>query len=302
MTGKVTSMQEAISKFVKEGDTVFLSGAQHGEPSAAMHEIARQRIGHLTTISVLTQGNSIFLYDGLVDRIITGYYPQDEKSIYPLARARAMGKFPVFEESSHFAICLALMAGQMNVPFLPTPILLGSDMMNYNSANLKTVKCPFTGQTLAAVKAVQPDVAIIHCQRADAEGNAQKWGSLGVDAEGVGASKKVIVTTEEIVESDVIRRHPNMTIVPGFRVSAVVQQRYGAYPMHLAGCYNNDFRTFMMEMRGKENFETYMEEMVHGVSNWDEYIEKMKQKKGASYFDNLKIKNPLYSEPIVTGY
>lgn len=302
MSGKVMSMQEAISKFVKEGDTVFFAGAQHGEASAAIHEIARQRIGHLTTISVLTQVYNILLYDGLVDRIKTGYFHQEEKTVYPLARARGLGKRPVVEESSHFAICLALMAGQMNIPFIPTPILLGSDMMKYNSANLSTVECPFTGQTLAAVKAVQPDVAILHCQRADAEGNAQKWGSLGVDAEGIGASKRVVVTTEEIVDSDVIRRHPNATIVPGFRVSAVVHQPWGAYPLHLAGCYNNDFRTFMMEMRGKESYEAYMQDFVHSVSNWDEYMEKMKQRKGADYFENLKIKNPLYSEPIVTGY
>jgi glutaconate CoA-transferase subunit A len=300
MSSKVMTMKEAISTFVKEGDTLFVAGAQHGEPTAAVHEIARQKIKHLTFIGVLTQAHGVMLYDGLVDRIITGYFHQ---TIYPIAHAReVLDHTPVIEESSHFAINVMLMAGQMNVPFLPARNLLGSDMMVYNSDNLKTVQCPFTGQTLAAIKAVQPDVAIIHCQRADAEGNAQKWGSLGVDAEGVGASRKVIVTAEEIVDPDVIRRHPNATIVPGFRASAVVHQPWGAYPMHLAGFYNNDFRTFMERTRDREAFDAYMRDLVHGVADWDEYLEKTKQAKGADYFENMRIKNPLYSDPIVTGY
>jgi glutaconate CoA-transferase subunit A len=295
------SMRDAISSIVKPGQTLFLSGAQHGEVSAAVQEIVRQRIGNLTVIAVLAGQLGYLVAEGLVDHVITGYFGQDEAASPALARARKIGKYPRIQETSHFGICLSLLAGQMNVPFIPSRILLGSDMMKYND-DITTMRCPFTDQEVSAIKAVQPDVAIFHCQRADAEGNAQKWGSVGVDVEGIGASKQVIVTTEEIVEPDVIRRHPNLTIVPGFRVSAVVHAPFGSYPVHLAGCYTQD-RSLMMENRTLEAYEAYLREFVHGTASWEEYLEKRKKAKGdESYFEKLRIKNPLYSEPIVTGY
>ena len=298
---KVMTMKEAISKFVHSGDTLFIAGAQHGEPSAAIHEIIRQRIDHLTVIACLVTTTSFLIGEGLVDKMITGYFHQDEKRSYAIAKAKANNKLPVFEESSHFGIALALHAGQMGIPFIPTKCLVGSDMLKYNE-NLKSIKCPFTGVNIGAVRAVAPDVGIIHVQRADAEGNAQKWGSLGVDQEGINASKTVIVTTENIVDSDVIRRDPNRTIIPGFRVNAVVEQPWGAYPMHLAGYYDGDMFGFMMEGRGQEGYEAYMERTVYNVSNWDEYIKLRRESKGDEYFENLEIKNPIMSEPITTGY
>ncbi len=295
------TMKEAISKFVHSGDTLFIAGAQHGEPSSAVHEIIRQRIDHLTLISALMSTASFLVGEGLLDKMITGYMHQDDKRSYAIAKAKANNSLPVFEESSHFGIALALHAGQMGIPFMPTKCLVGSDMLKYNE-NLKTIKCPFTGVNLCAVRAVVPDVGIIHSQRADAEGNAHRWGSLGVDQEGINASKVVIVTTEKIVDSAIIRRDPNRTIIPGFRVSAVVEQPWGAYPMHLAGCYNGDMFGFMMESGRKEGYEAYMEKYVYGVSDWDEYLKVRREIKGDEYFEKLKIKKPLVSEPIITGY
>ena len=298
---KVMTMKEAISKFVHSGDTLFIAGAQHGEPSAAVHEIIRQRIDHLTLISALMSTASFLVGEGLLDKMITGYMHQDDKRSYAIAKAQANNRLPVFEESSHFGIALALHAGQMGIPFMPTKGLVGSDMLKYNE-NLKSIKCPFTGVNLCAVRAVVPDVGIIHTQRADAEGNAHRWGSLGVDQEGINASKVVIVTTEKIVDSNIIRRDPNRTIIPGFRVSAVVEQPWGAYPMHLAGCYNGDMFGFMMESGRKEGYETYMEKYVYGVNDWNEYIKISREIKGDEYFEKLKIQKPVMSEPIITGY
>jgi glutaconate CoA-transferase subunit A len=233
--------------------------------------------------------------------MITGFFVRDEKRSYALARAGSMSKLPLFEETSHFGVCLALLAGQMGIPFMPARCLAGSDLMRYNS-EITMTECPFTGEALGAVRAVVPDVGIIHVQRADADGNAQKWGSLGVDREGINASEKVIVITEKIVDSGVIRKNPNLTIIPGFRVKAVVEQPWGAYPIHLAGCYNGDLWGFMADTRGKENFEAYLEGFVFGVKDWGEYMEKRKAVKGNDYFDKLKIRNPISSEPIITGY
>jgi glutaconate CoA-transferase subunit A len=296
---KVMTMKEAISGFVKSGDILFISGMQHGEPSAAIHEIVRQKIDHLTLVSALVATANLLIGEGLLDKMVTGYANQDVRS-YVLARAKAMNRLPVFEEYSHFGISLALVAGQMGIPFIPTKSQIGSDMPKYNK-NITSMQCPFTGDTIGAVRAIVPDVGIIHVQRADAEGNAQKWGTMGVDVEGINASKRVIVTTEKIVDADVIRRDPNRTIIPGFRVSAVVEQPFGAHPMHLAGCYSGDMWGYYFDTGPKENYDTYVEKLVYGVKDWNEYLKKRAEMKPAGYFKNFTIK-PVRSEPIITGF
>jgi len=296
---KVMTMKEAISRFVASGDILFLSGMQHGEPAAAIHEIVRQKIDHLTLVSALVATANLLIGEGLVDKMVTGYAAQDTRA-YSLAKAKAMNRLPVFEECSHFGISMALMAGQMGVPFLPMKSQVGSEMPKYNK-NITSMKCPFTGETIGAIRAINPDVGIIHVQRADADGNAQKWGTMGVDTEGINASRKVIVTTEKIVGSDVIRRDANRTIIPAFRVSAVVEQPFGAHPMHLAGCYSGDMWGYYFDTGPKENYDTYVEKLVYGVKDWDEYLKKRAEMKPAGYFENFKIK-PVKSEPIITGF
>lgn len=296
---KVMTMKEAISRFVASSDILFLSGMQHGEPAAAIHEIVRQKIDHLTLVSALVATANLLIGEGLVDKMVTGYAAQDTRA-YSLAKAKAMNRLPVFEECSHFGISMALMAGQMGVPFLPMKSQIGSEMPKYNK-NITSMKCPFTGETIGAIRAINPDVGIIHVQRADADGNAQKWGTMGVDTEGINASRKVIVTTEKIVASDVIRRDANRTIIPAFRVSAVVEQPFGAHPMHLAGCYSGDMWGYYFDTGPKENYDTYVEKLVYGVKDWDEYLKKRAEMKPAGYFENFKIK-PVKSEPIITGF
>ncbi|UCD09064.1 MAG: CoA transferase subunit A [Dehalococcoidales bacterium] len=298
---KVMTMKEAVSRYVESGDLLFISGAQHGAPAAAVAEIIRQKIDHLGVITCLTNTNTL-IGEGLVDRLITGYSMLNENRSYALQKARENGKFPVVEESSHYGIALMLYAGYMGIPFMPTRSLVGSDMEKYNHENIKSIECPFTHTQVGAVRAVVPDIGIIHVQRADSEGNAQKWGTLGIDLEGINASRKIIVTTEEIVDSEVIRRDPNRTIIPGFRVNAVVEQPFGAYPSHLAGCYNDGPMVFGTMMGGKEAYEENLEETVYGVNDWNEYLENLKQKNGADFLDNLRLKNPAFSDPVASGY
>ena len=297
---KVMTMTEAVSRYVKSGDTLFIAGMQHGEPSAAVHEILRQKIDHFTLVSALVATTSLMIGEGLIDKMVTGFTIQDPKRSYSMTKAKETNRLPVFEEYSHFGISLALFAGHMGVPFIPVRSQIGSDMMKHNH-NIRTMKDPFTGKVIGAVKAIVPDTGIIHVQRADAAGNAQKWGTLGVDREGINASRKVIVTTEKIVDSDVIRRDPNRTIIPGFRVSAVVEQPWGAHPMHLAGCYSGDMWGFYMETGPPEGYKTYMEKLVYGVSDWEEYLREKRAFKGDDYFTKMQI-NPVKSEPVITGF
>jgi glutaconate CoA-transferase subunit A len=297
---KVMTVKEAVARYVKPGSTLFLSGMQHGEPSAAIHEIVRQKIDHLTLVCCLVTTSALLIGEGLVDRMHTAYMQQDEKRSYANAKARASNRMPVFQEYSHFGVSLALLAGQMGIPFIPARSQVGSDLMKYNP-NLATVDCPFTGDTVGAVRAIVPDVGIIHVQRSDAEGNAQKWGTMGVDAEGINASRTVIVTTEKIVDADIIRRDPNRTIIPGFRVSAVVEQPWGAHPMHLAGCYSGDMWGFYGEIGRPEGYQAYVDDLVYGVKDWPEYLKKRETIKGEKYFEKLQIKK-ITSEPITSGF
>lgn len=298
--GKVLSMRDAIARYVKSGDTVFIGGMQHGEPSAAVHEILRQKIEHLKTVGCLVTSISLLIGEGRVDRVYTGYYGQDVNRFYWLNRAKSMGKYPVFQEYSHFGIAQALLAGQMGVSFLPVRSQVGSDILKYNT-DVKVIDDPFTGGKIGAVKAIVPDVGILHVQRCDAEGNAQRWGTLGVDAEGINASRTVIITTEKIVDSDVIRRDPNRTIIPGYRVSAVVEQPWGAYPLHLSGHYLGDWPAFLAELGSEDGYESYMNMFVYGVGNWNEYLELRKATKGDAYFERLRVQT-VPSDPIFTGY
>jgi glutaconate CoA-transferase subunit A len=299
MSDKVMSMSEAVRKNVSPGDILFVGGAQHGTPSAAVAEIVRQKINHLTVIAVLNNTTPL-IGEGLVDKVLTGYAMTDETRSYPLQRAR--DKFGVnveFTEYSHYGIALALFAGYMGIPFLPTKSHVGSDMMKHND-NVRSIECPFTGRQIGVVKAVVPDVGLLHVQRCDADGNAQKWGTLGVDFEGINASRKVIISTEEIVDRDVIQRDPNRTIIPGFRVNAVVEQPFGAYPGHLVGCYNDGPMGFG-GMQGEEGWEKYLNDDIYGVKDWNEYLENLKEIHGNDFLEELRIKDPLLSEPIITG-
>jgi glutaconate CoA-transferase subunit A len=296
---KVVSMHEAISRNVKSGHLLFLGGMQHGEPFAATCEILRQKIDRLQMVGCLVTSLSLLIGEGRVDKVYTGYYGQDAKRAYWLNRAKELGKCPVFVEYSHFGIAQALMAGQMGIGFIPIRSQSGSDLLKYNP-NLKVIDDPFTGEKTGAVKAIVPDVGILHVQRCDAEGNAQRWGSLGVDAEGINASRTVIITTEKIVDSSVIHRDPNLTIIPGYRVSAVVEQPWGAYPMHLAGHYSGDWPALLAELGSEDGYINFMESLVYGVKDWNEFLERRKAIKGEAYFDRLKIQ-PVPSEPVYHG-
>jgi glutaconate CoA-transferase, subunit A len=296
---KVMTMQEAISRNVKSGDLLFVGGMQHGEPFAATHEIMRQKIDRLKIVSALTTSTSLLIGEGRVEKIITGYYGQDFNRSYWLHRAKMMGKYPVFEEYSHFGIAQALLAGQIGISYMPIRSMIGSDMFKYNP-NIKVIDDPFNGGKIGAVKAIVPDVGIIHTQRCDAIGNAQRWGTLGVDAEGINASRTVIITTEKVVDSEVIRRDPNRTIIPGYRVAAVVEQPWGAHPMHLAGCYNGNWPELLGEVGSEDGYNNYMDKFVYGVKNWDEYMELRRKVKGKAFFKRLNIK-AVAADPIYSG-
>jgi len=167
-------------------------------------------------------------------------------------------------------------AGAARLPFWPLRNYMGTDLPTANP-RIRSVTCPYTGEALATVPALNPGVTIVHAQRADAAGNTQMWGLLGVQQEAAFASARVIVAVEELVEEDVIRSDPNRTVIPGMIVSAVVVEPWGAHPSYAQGYYDrdNDFYVAWEGVsRDPDRLARYLEEFVYGVPDRAGYMKK----------------------------
>jgi len=299
---KLTGLPEAVSTLVTDGSAVALGTAQETLiPFAAGHEIIRQRKRGLTLIGPISD----ILFDqiigaGCVDKIraawvgnvITG-------SGYNFRRAVESGHITV-EDHSILTLVTALTAGKMGLPFMPTGTALGSDLYRTNP-NLKTMVCPFTGRKLTAVRAIQPDVTIIHAQRSDEYGNAHVWGNMGVTREACLAGRSVIVTAEEIVAPEIISSDPNRVVTPGLRVGAVVHVPWGAHPSPAPGYYNRDHRAFLEyrdASRTEEAFRFWLKKWVDDVRVSADYLRLL----GEDRLRELSLKQHLFSESVDYGY
>jgi glutaconate CoA-transferase subunit A len=244
LTPKVMTMAEAVRRHVPDGASVALGTALECLiPFAAAHELIRQGRRDLTLVGPISDiAFDQLIAAGCVRRIVAAWVGNVQHgSAYGFRRALEQGvPNPIeIEDHSNFSIALALEAAALGVPYLPTRSLLGSDLLAGNP-RLRAAPCPFTGDPLVLVPALVPDVAILHVQRADADGNCHAWGPTGVSAAAGKASRTVIVVAEELVEPEVIRSDPNRTLLPGFRVAAVVPLPGGAHPSPVQGHYNRD--------------------------------------------------------------
>lgn len=306
MANKVVSMQEAIERFVRDGDTVFLGGLVAGEPYAAVHEIIRQRKGNLA----VSKGAGVLILDmligaGCVRRAITSYiWNPVYKPAHAFRRAVQEGiPHPIeLEEYSFLTLTLAYFAGALDLPFVATRSLLGTDFLAKSpllAERVKVIDSPFTEKPVALIGPIKHDVGIMHVQRADEEGNAQAWGPLAADKWGIHSCSKVVITAEEIVPSDVIRKDPQRTIVPGFRVDAVVEEPWSSYPDYMPGYYDRDWKYFNLyyeATKTEEGFNRYLEEWVYGVKSRKEYLAKIGQPK----LNELKAE-PWQGSPVSYG-
>jgi glutaconate CoA-transferase subunit A len=278
---KLMSMKEAIGRFVADGDLVVMEGFTHLIPFAAGHEIIRQRRKNLT-IARLTPD---LIYDQLIaagcaSKLIFSW--AGNPGVGPLhAFRRAVEKGlpqPLeIEEYTHFGMVLRFMAGASNLPFLPTRNFPGTDLTRVNPA-FKTIRSPYTDEELWCVPALRPDVTVVHAQRADSDGNTQVWGLYGVQKEAAFASKRVIVSVEDVVDAAVIRSDPNRTIIPGRIVGAVVHEPFGAHPSFVQGGYDRD-NAFYVEWdtisRDAEALDRYLDEWVRELPDRAAYRSKM---------------------------
>lgn len=279
-SNKQRSMREAIHDSVRPGDTLLIEGFTHLICFAAGHEIIRQGIGNLTAVRLTPD----LVYDqlmeaGLVSKLVFSWAGNPGVgSLHALRRRTEGGQKGIeLEEYSHFGMVARLLAGSSGLPFWPLQNYSGSDIPSSNPKIL-SVQCPYTQRQFATVPALEPDVAIVHCQRADVQGNAQVWGLLGTQKEAAFASKKVVVVTEEIVDTSVIRADPNRTLIPGIVVDHVVHEPWGCHPSYVQGHYDrdNDFYVQWEDIsRTPESYQDYLHAFVYGVADRAAYLKKL---------------------------
>jgi len=287
---KLVSMQDAIATYVSDNSSVAIEGFTGFICFAAGHEIIRQRRRNLTLIRMTPD----LIYDqmiaaGTASKLIFSYMGNPGVgSLYCIRRAveKAIPCPLELEEYSHYGLVGRYAAGASRLPFFALRSYIGSDMLAVNPL-IKLIDDPYGTGKIAVVPPLNPDVAILHAQRADAKGNTQLWGLLGMQKEIAFASKHVIVVVEELVDESVIRADPNRTLIPGLIVDAVVHEPYGAHPSYVQGYYDRDNESYLAwDKRSQDHAAVlaWLDEWVYGLENHAAYV----RKHGQGHFDKLK--------------
>ena len=240
------SLNEAVKKNLNEGEVVCFEGFTHLIPHAAAHEVIRQRIKDLTIIRMTPD----VIYDqligsGLVKKMIFSYAGNPGVGLLRRFRDSLENGWPNkidIEEHSHSAMAHAYESGAAGLPCAIFRGYKGAELREVNS-NIKTITCPFTGEELSAIPSLNPDVAFIHAQKADKKGNVLIEGILGVQKEAVLASKRSVVTVEEVVEN--LNSHPNATVLPGWTITSICHVPGGAHPSYARGYYKRDNASYI---------------------------------------------------------
>jgi glutaconate CoA-transferase subunit A len=281
MPDKRRTMREAVTEHVRDGMSVAIEGFTASICFAAGHEIIRQGRRDLTLVRMTPD----LIYDqmvaaGTARRLVFSYLGNPGVgSLHCIRRAVEHGvPGPLeLEEYSHYGMVGRYLAGATRLPFFPLRSYVGSDLPGVNE-RIKWVQSPYGDGRVAVVPPINPDVAIIHAQRADPEGNTQMWGLLGVQKEVAFAARAVIVVVEEIVQEEVVRADPNRTIIPGLVVSAVVHEPYGAHPSYVQGYYDRDNDFYVQWDRISRDHvatQAWLDEWVYGVEDRATYAGKL---------------------------
>lgn len=272
-------MRDAIAAGVHDGDTVVIEGFTHLICFAAAHEIIRQgrrdlTLCRLTPDLVADQ----MIAAGCVSRLVFSWAGNPGAGSLHAFRRALESRPPALaiEEYSHFGMVARFSAGAARLPFWPLRDYLGTDLPVANPL-IRSVRCPYTGDAIATVPALNPDVTVVHAQRADADGNTQVWGLTGAQKEATFAARRVIVVVEQLVDPAVIRADPNRTIIPGLIVDAVVVEPWGAHPSYAQGFYDRDNDFYVgwdATSRDPGRLQAYLDEWVLGVPDRAEYLRR----------------------------
>jgi len=296
---KLIPLSEAISKYVSDGDIVYAAGFTHLIPFAAGHEIIRQDKKDLT----LARATPDLIYDqmvaaGCARKVIFSYMGNPGVGSLRIVRSAIEHGKLEWEEYSHFGMITRLQAGASGLPFLPMNQTGATDLEKANP-NIKRIPDPYGGKDVIVVPALHPDVAIVHVQRADENGNAHLWGIIGEQKEAAFAAKKVILTAEEIVDESIIRSDPNRTMIPGIVVSAVCHVPYACHPSYAQGYYDRDNEFYLTWDKISESTETvksWLDDWVYDLKDREEYWEKL----GPQVQARLMVESS-FSQPVNYG-
>lgn len=275
----ITTLEEAVAGLIQDGDTVAMEGFTHLIPHAAGHQVVRAGKHNLTAVRMTPD----LIYDQLigmncVSKLIFSWGGNPGVGSLHRFRDAIEKSWPAaleIEEHSHADLANAYVAGASGLPFAVLRGYVGCDLPTVNPT-IKSITCPFTGEQLAAVPAIRPDVTVIHAQQADRRGNVMMWGITGVQKEAVLAAKRVIVTVEEIVDSFELKA--NSVTLPGWVIDAVCVEPGGSYPSYALGYYQRDngfYKAWDDISRGRECFQAWMQRHVVGTNNFAEYTQSV---------------------------
>ena len=277
---KVMSLEEAVG-MIKDGDHVAAGGCHYSKtPMATVWEMIRQKKKDLIySRSITSTEGDLLLVAGVTKHVVTSWFsPGVTWGVSRVMRHYMQEGLAVFEEWSHMSLGLRYRAGAMGISFMPTRDMLGSDL--FPRVTIKEMECPYTGDKLALVPALNPDVAILHTQRCDPYGNVQNDGLPFMDRDIALAANKVIITTERIISNDQVRRAPDRTDIPFFCVDAVVEVPYGCLPHECYGEYEPDFHHMdyyvkIMMGKGPDGVKEYLDQYVYGPATWNDYLQML---------------------------
>jgi glutaconate CoA-transferase subunit A len=275
---KLTTVEDAAAR-IKDGDHVAVGGCLFSRtPMALVREIVRRRLTGLTlTRNLMCTEGEFLMVTGGVDRVVTAWMSIGLPwGVSKILRHYVESGAVALEEWSHLALGLRFRAGAMGVPFLPALTMLGSDLMGVGG--MKTIEDPYSGQTLAAVPALFPDVAILHVHRADRFGNCQVDGYPHMDADIARAAGTVLVTAEDIIPEEETRRYPERTVIPGFAVDALAHVPFGSFPHECYALYEADYDHFgaytaAIDARGPGAVVEYLDRYAFGPATFADYLD-----------------------------
>jgi glutaconate CoA-transferase, subunit A len=292
---KVKTIAEVV-KTIPDGAHIALGGfAIARNNTSVSHELIRQQKKDLVlSQSVVGFETDLLVGAGLVKRLIMGGGSLDRFGpVHCVNRAREASR-DFADDYSSLSITFRYLAGALGISFIPIKCLLASEILERLEAksaskeDVSQMKCPFTGEEYLLMRALNPDVSFVHVQRADRDGNSQIDGPIWSNEESVKAGNRIIITTEELVPTEVIRREPARTIIPGHRVEAVVHQPFGGHPTGVFGCYDFDaehLKLYVNHSKKAETFPEYLKTYVTGTKDHWEYLEKVG---GLKRMDQLK--------------
>ena len=302
---KIMNMCDAVARFVPNGSSVVMGAALESLiPFAAGHEIIRRQIRDLTLIGPISD----MLFDQMIGaccvrKVIAAWVGNVSAGLgHNYRRACELGIPQRLEvvDHSNFTVSLALLAGGLGAPFIPTYTALGTDIPQTNPTFRQSLS-PFGRERVLLVPALRPNVAILHVQRSDEDGNAHAWGSLGVSEEAALASERIILVAEEIVPRQTIVSDPNRVLAPSFKVCAVVCEPGGAHPSPVQGYYNRDhehYHEYHSATRTAEGNTEWIERWVAGVRDRAGYLEELGQER----WQALQLKGHRFAAPVDYGY